>query len=83
MDVTSKKNELIVLGRDLDMAEQACTPLERGFTEYCPDIYRQQNKVKRLKNRYMMINNQLQERWVMTTAMSITDIMANTIYFTM
>lgn len=83
MDVTSKKNELIVLGRDLDMVEQACTPLERGFTEYCPDIYRQQNKVKRLKNRYMMINNQLQERWVMMTAVNNCDILANTVYFTM
>lgn len=83
MDVTSKKNELIVLGRDLDMVEQACTPLERGFTEYCPDIYCQQNKVKRLKNRYMMINNQLQERWVMMTAVNNCDILANTVYFTM
>lgn len=83
MDVTSKKNELIVLGRDLDMAEQACTPLERGFTEYCPDIHRHQNKVKRLKNRYMMINNQLQERWVTTAAVNNCDILANTVYFTM
>lgn len=62
MDVASKKNELVVLGRDLDMVEQACTPLEQSFTEYCPDIYHQQNKVKSLKNRYTMINNQLQER---------------------
>lgn len=82
MDVTSKKNELIVLGRDLEMAEQACTPLERGFTEYCPDIYRQQNKVKRLKNRYMMINNQLQERWVMMAALNNCDILANAGNFT-
>lgn len=59
-----------MLGRDLDMAEQACSPLERGFIEYCPDIHRQQNKVKRLKNRYMMINNQLQERWVMVAAVN-------------
>lgn len=62
MDVASKKNELVLLGRDLDMAEQTCNPLERSFTEYCPDIYHQQNKVKRLKNRYTIINNQLQER---------------------
>lgn len=65
MDLASKKNEVVLLGRDLDMAEQACNPLERSFTEYCPDICNQQNKVKRLKNRYTMINNQLQERWVM------------------
>lgn len=83
MDVTSKKNELIVLGRDLDMAEQACTPLERGFTEYCPDIYRQQNNVKRLKNRYMMVNNHLQERWVMMAAVNNCDILANRVYYTM
>lgn len=50
------------------MAEQACNPLERSFTEYCPDICHQRNKVKRLKNRYTMINNQLQERWVMVAS---------------
>uniref|UniRef100_A0A3Q3WJ83 Envoplakin b n=1 Tax=Mola mola TaxID=94237 RepID=A0A3Q3WJ83_MOLML len=61
-DVTSKKNELNKLSTDFDMAEQACGPLQRSFNEYCPDIRRQENEVKRLKNRYAIVNNQLQER---------------------
>lgn len=62
-DVTSKRNELSQLGRDLDLTEQACSPLQRNFDEYCPDILRQESEVKRLKNRYTTVNNQLQERW--------------------
>lgn len=61
-DVTSKKNELNKLGRDLDLTEQACSPLKQSFDEYCPDIRRQESKVKRLKNRYTIVNNQLQDR---------------------
>lgn len=62
-DVTSKKNELNKLGRDLDLTEQACSPLKQSFDEYCPDIRRQDSEVKRLKNRYTIVNNQLQDRW--------------------
>lgn len=61
-DVTSKKNELSKLGRDLDLTEQACNPLQRSFDEYCPDIRRQESEVKRLRNRYATVDNQLQER---------------------
>lgn len=60
--VTSKKDELNKLGRDLDHVGQSCNPLKRGFNEYCPDIFRQEGDVKRLKNRYTAVNNQLQER---------------------
>lgn len=61
-DVTSKKDEMNKLGRELDLTEQACRPLRQNFYEYCPDIGRQKTEVKRLKNRYANINNQLQER---------------------
>ncbi|KAK5856784.1 hypothetical protein PBY51_008354 [Eleginops maclovinus] len=61
-DVTSKKDELTKLGRDLDMTEQSCSSLQRTYNEYCPDIRRQENEVKQLKNRYTSVNNQLQER---------------------
>ncbi|KAI3360147.1 hypothetical protein L3Q82_014464, partial [Scortum barcoo] len=64
-DVASKKDDLTKLGRDLDMTEQACSSLQRGFNEYCPDIRRQENGVKQLKNRYAAVNNQLQERSVL------------------
>lgn len=63
-DVASKKDDLNKLGKDLDLTEQACSSLQRSFNEYCPDIHRQQNGVKQLKNRYTTVNNQLQERWV-------------------
>lgn len=63
-DVASKKDDLNKLGRDLDLTGQACSSLQRSFNEYCPDIRRQENGVKQLKNRYTTVNNQLQERWV-------------------
>ncbi|XP_078126602.1 envoplakin-like [Sander vitreus] len=61
-DVISKKDELTKLGRDLDLTSQSCRSLQQSFNEYCPDIRRQENEVKRLKNRYTTVNNQLQER---------------------
>ncbi|XP_044038320.1 envoplakin-like [Siniperca chuatsi] len=66
MDVASKKDEFNKLGRDLDMTEQACSSLQQSFNEYCPDIRRQENDVKQLKNRYAIVNNQLQERSALT-----------------
>ncbi|XP_034749774.1 envoplakin [Etheostoma cragini] len=61
-DVTSKKDELTKLGRDLETIMQSCRSLQQSFNEYCPDIRRQENEVKLLKNRYTAVNNQLQER---------------------
>ncbi|XP_053299625.1 envoplakin [Pleuronectes platessa] len=61
-DVASKKPELDKLGKDLDLTEQACNSLQKSFNEYCPDIHRQENEVKRLKNRYANVSNQLQDR---------------------
>ncbi|KAM7372391.1 hypothetical protein PAMP_009560 [Pampus punctatissimus] len=61
-DVASKKDELNKLGRDLDLIKQACSSVQQSSNEYCPDIRRQENEVKRLNNRYTTVNNQLQER---------------------
>ncbi|XP_045899515.1 envoplakin isoform X2 [Micropterus dolomieu] len=66
MEVASKKDELNKLSKDLDLTEQACSSLQRSFNEYCPDIRRQENVVKQLKNRYTNINNQLQEKVALT-----------------
>ncbi|KAM3863826.1 envoplakin [Diretmus argenteus] len=62
MDAASKKDELKKLGRDLELTEQACSSLQKGFHEYCPDIRHQEIEVKHLKNRYANVNNQLQDR---------------------
>uniref|UniRef100_A0A667X0S0 Envoplakin b n=1 Tax=Myripristis murdjan TaxID=586833 RepID=A0A667X0S0_9TELE len=61
-DVASKKDEMHKLGKDLELTEQACSSLQKGFQEYCPDIRRQETEVKHLKNRYSNLNNQLQDR---------------------
>ncbi|KAK2833848.1 hypothetical protein Q5P01_017737 [Channa striata] len=61
-DVTSNKDELNKLGRELDQTQQACSSLQRSFNEFCPDIRRQENQVKHLKNRYTNVENQLQNR---------------------
>ncbi|TNN58548.1 Envoplakin [Liparis tanakae] len=61
-DVASKKVDLNNLGSDFDQTEQACRTLQQSFNEYCPDIRRQENEVKRLRSRYANVNNQLQDR---------------------
>ncbi|XP_077940723.1 envoplakin b [Gasterosteus aculeatus] len=61
-DVASKKDELNKLGRELELTEQGARSLQKSFNEYCPDIRRQENEVKRLRNRYTNVNNQLQDR---------------------
>ncbi|XP_008413685.1 envoplakin-like [Poecilia reticulata] len=61
-DVVSKKEELNKLGKDLDLTKQACSPLQQRFSEYCPDVRRQESQVQLLKNRYANVKNQLQER---------------------
>ncbi|XP_061556541.1 envoplakin [Phycodurus eques] len=61
-EVSSKKDELNTLGRDLDLTKQACSSLQQNFNEYCPDIRRQESEVKHLKNRYANVSSQLQNR---------------------
>ncbi|KAF6722971.1 Envoplakin [Oryzias melastigma] len=61
-DVFSAKEELVKLGKDLDLTKKACSSVQQTAGEYCPDIQRQENTVKQLKNRYANIKNQLQYR---------------------
>ena len=61
-DAASKHDDIKKLGRDLELTEQACSPLQKNFNEYCPDAHHQENEVKLLKNRYTNISNQLQDR---------------------
>ncbi|XP_077590836.1 envoplakin-like [Stigmatopora nigra] len=61
-EVSSNKDELNILGKDLDLTEQACSTLQQNFNVYCPDIRRQESEVKHLKNRYTNVSNQLQDR---------------------
>ncbi|XP_029014275.1 envoplakin [Betta splendens] len=61
-DAASQKAELNKLGKELDLTQQACSPLQHSFSEYCPDICRQENQVKRLKNRYSNVDLQVQDR---------------------
>ncbi|KAM8825170.1 envoplakin-like [Synchiropus picturatus] len=64
-DVASKKDELTRLGKDLDMTKQACSSLQLSFNEFCPDLLRQENEVKQLKNRYTNVSIQLEQRSVL------------------
>ncbi|XP_056144262.1 envoplakin-like [Lampris incognitus] len=61
-EVASEQDEIYKLGRDLELTEQACSSLQKGFQEYCPDISHQRTEVKNLKNRYGNVSNRLQER---------------------
>ncbi|KAM8845109.1 envoplakin-like [Spinachia spinachia] len=61
-DVASKKDELNKLGRELELTDQGARSLQKSFNEYCPDIRRQENEVKLLRNRYTNVNNQLQDK---------------------
>uniref|UniRef100_A0A7N6BLL2 Desmoplakin SH3 domain-containing protein n=1 Tax=Anabas testudineus TaxID=64144 RepID=A0A7N6BLL2_ANATE len=61
-NLASKKDELNKLGTELDLTQQACNSLQHSFGEYCPDIRRQENTVKNLKNRYTNVDSQLQDR---------------------
>ncbi|XP_072298537.1 envoplakin-like [Eucyclogobius newberryi] len=61
-DTASKKDELNKLGKELELTEQACSSLQQNFSEYCPDIRRQESQVKVLKNRFSTVNTQLHDR---------------------
>ena len=52
------------LSKDLETTEKLCSSLQQGYQEYCPDVRRQEAKVKGLQIRYANINNQLTERYV-------------------
>ncbi|RVE69125.1 hypothetical protein OJAV_G00074690 [Oryzias javanicus] len=61
-NVFSAREELVKLGKDLDLTKKACSHVQQTAGEYCPDIQRQENTVKQLKNRYTNLKNQLQYR---------------------
>uniref|UniRef100_A0A8C7Z2S3 Envoplakin b n=1 Tax=Oryzias sinensis TaxID=183150 RepID=A0A8C7Z2S3_9TELE len=61
-EVFSAKDELVKLGKDLDLTKKPCSSVQQTLGEYCPDIQRQENQVNQLKNRYANIKNQLQDR---------------------
>ncbi|KAG7216188.1 hypothetical protein INR49_029037 [Caranx melampygus] len=42
--VASQKDAVNQLGKDLDLTEQACSSLKQSFSEYCPDIRRQETE---------------------------------------
>ncbi|CAL8264788.1 unnamed protein product [Gadus morhua 'NCC'] len=61
-ELQSQQDEVYKLGRELELTQQAGSPLQKVYSEYCPDIHHQGAQVKQLKNRYTNINNELQER---------------------
>lgn len=61
-DMSTKKEDLNKLGKELELTEQACSSLQQNFSEYCPDIRRQESQVKVLKNRFSNVNSQLDNR---------------------
>ncbi|XP_063039899.1 envoplakin [Engraulis encrasicolus] len=61
-DVTGRKDDMLKLDRDLESTGQLCSSLQKNHQEYCPDLRRQEGVVKRLKNRFANLNNQLQQR---------------------
>ena len=63
-DVTAAQPEMQKLSKDLETTEKLCSSLQQGYQEYCPDIRRQEAKVKDLQIRYANISNQLTERYV-------------------
>uniref|UniRef100_A0AAY5EQT3 Desmoplakin SH3 domain-containing protein n=1 Tax=Electrophorus electricus TaxID=8005 RepID=A0AAY5EQT3_ELEEL len=56
------KPEMQKLAKDLETTEKLCSSLQQGYQEYCPDVRRQEAKVKSLQSRYANVNNQLTER---------------------
>uniref|UniRef100_A0A4W4E6G7 Desmoplakin SH3 domain-containing protein n=1 Tax=Electrophorus electricus TaxID=8005 RepID=A0A4W4E6G7_ELEEL len=61
-DVTTTQPEMQKLAKDLETTEKLCSSLQQGYQEYCPDVRRQEAKVKSLQSRYANVNNQLTER---------------------
>ncbi|XP_076871991.1 envoplakin a [Brachyhypopomus gauderio] len=61
-DVTAAQPEMQKLAKDLETTEKLCSSIQQGHQEYCPDIRRQEAKVKSLQCRYANVNNQITER---------------------
>uniref|UniRef100_A0AAY5EFM4 SH3 domain-containing protein n=1 Tax=Electrophorus electricus TaxID=8005 RepID=A0AAY5EFM4_ELEEL len=61
-DSAAMKEDVQKLNRDLELTEQLCAHLQKSFQEFCPDIRHQEADVRRLRNRYANINNELKQR---------------------
>lgn len=61
-DLSEKDDVLTKLGRDLDVTQQQCNSLQKGFQEYCPDIKKQEAEVQRLRERYANVASQIRQR---------------------
>ncbi|XP_017337059.1 envoplakin [Ictalurus punctatus] len=61
-DIAAQEEDIQKLNKDLELTVQLCGHLQKSFQEYCPDIHRQETEVRKLRNRYANINNQLQQR---------------------
>ena len=62
LELLSQQDDVYKLGRELELTQQASSPLQKVYSEYCPDIHHQGAQVKQLRNRYTNVNNDLQER---------------------
>ncbi|XP_076866375.1 envoplakin b [Brachyhypopomus gauderio] len=60
-DATALKDDVQKLNMDLELTEQLCGHLQKSFQEHCPDVRHQQSDVRRLRNRYANINNELKQ----------------------
>ncbi|KAF4080751.1 hypothetical protein AMELA_G00174870 [Ameiurus melas] len=61
-NIEAQEEDIQKLNKDLEHTVQLCGHLQKSFQEYCPDIHRQETEVRKLRNRYANINNQLQQR---------------------
>ncbi|KAK1162374.1 envoplakin-like [Acipenser oxyrinchus oxyrinchus] len=65
-DLSEKDDVLTKLGKDLDVTQQQCNSLQKGFQEYCPDIKKQEAEVQRLRERYASVAGQIGQREQLT-----------------
>uniref|UniRef100_A0AAV2KKB6 Uncharacterized protein n=1 Tax=Knipowitschia caucasica TaxID=637954 RepID=A0AAV2KKB6_KNICA len=69
-DVVSHKDELNKLGKELELTQQNCSSLQQNFSEFCPDIQRQETQVRALRNRYSSVTAQLADSFIIHTMAS-------------
>ncbi|MBN3284709.1 EVPL protein, partial [Polyodon spathula] len=65
-DLSEKDDIMMKLGKDLDVTQQQCNSLQKGFQEYCPDIKKQEAEVQRLRERHASVASQIGQREQLT-----------------
>ncbi|XP_068606672.1 envoplakin a [Brachionichthys hirsutus] len=60
--VAAAQGDMKKLSQDLEITEQLCSSLQKGYNESCPDIQRQKSDVKQLQTRYAFVANELHDR---------------------